>query len=53
MTKTFDVEQLEQDPLDREDDGTLFIDDIPANEVFISNSDCTSENRNISFTLDF
>ena len=33
VTKTFDVDQLQNEPLLREDDGTLFIDDIPAQEV--------------------
>ena len=33
VTKTFDVEQLESTGLEQGDTGTLFIDDIPENEV--------------------
>ena len=33
VTKTFDVEQLDTGDMGLADDGTLFIDDIPANEV--------------------
>ena len=33
VTKTFDVEQIDNGDMHMRDDGTLFIDDIPANEV--------------------
>ena len=33
VTKAFDVEQIDNGEMTMADDGTLFIDDIPANEV--------------------